>query len=221
MGLDCDSSFEWNDSYGRTPSGRRWNHTVWASRRTLDGAGTTIGCLSRQCFGSCGRGALGVLFRRSSASGTVPSRDTATGSKPVFSVGFLRHAPKNRIWNTPWSTPPSSRSIATARAQKGDSEPGHRPLQGRHDDQNLGAYRRSRQSRALRSAAGSAVRYGRRRTTHRRPLLDALIADKAFDSHALIADLDERGPKGSVSQPPRRAKPLPIDDEMYKWRHLI
>src|SRR3954451_19819862 len=28
-----------------------------------------------------------------------------------------------RTWNTPWSTPPSSRSTATDRAQKGDSEP--------------------------------------------------------------------------------------------------
>lgn len=42
----------------------------------------------------------------------------------------------SRTWNTPWSTPPSSRSTATARAQKGDSKPGHRPLQGRHDHQD-------------------------------------------------------------------------------------
>src|ERR1700716_3608787 len=38
--------------------------------------------------------------------------------------------------STPWSTPPSSRSTATDKAQKGDSEPGHRQIQGRHDDQN-------------------------------------------------------------------------------------
>src|SRR5262245_12674968 len=50
---------------------------------------------------------------------------------------------------------------------------------------------------------------------------DALIADKAFDSNALIADLDARGAKVVVSQHPRRAKPLAIDEEMYKWRHLI
>ena len=24
-----------------------------------------------------------------------------------------------------------------------------------------------------------------------------------------------------ISQHPRRAKPLPLDEEMYKWRHLI
>ncbi len=50
---------------------------------------------------------------------------------------------------------------------------------------------------------------------------DALIADKAFDSNAIVADLDARGAKVVISQHPRRAKPLAIDREMYKWRHLI
>ncbi len=58
------------------------------------------------------------------------------------------------------------------------------------------------------------------------PLLDgvafgALIADKAFDSNAIIADLDACGAKAVISQHPRRIKPLNIDAEMYKWRHLI
>ena len=48
-----------------------------------------------------------------------------------------------------------------------------------------------------------------------------LIADKAFDSAAIIADLDERGAKVVISQHPRRARPLKIDAEVYKWRHLI
>src|SRR5229473_946187 len=50
---------------------------------------------------------------------------------------------------------------------------------------------------------------------------DALIADKAFDANTIIADLDERGAKVVISQHPRRASPRPIDEEMYKWRHLI
>ena len=58
------------------------------------------------------------------------------------------------------------------------------------------------------------------------PLLDgvafgALIADKAFDSNAIIADLDARSAKVIISQHPRRIKPPEIDAEMYKWRHLI
>ena len=58
------------------------------------------------------------------------------------------------------------------------------------------------------------------------PLIDglafgALIADKAFDSNDIIADLNERGAKVVISQHPRRALPLQIDTEMYKWRHLI
>jgi len=48
-----------------------------------------------------------------------------------------------------------------------------------------------------------------------------LIADKAFDSNHIIADLNERGAKIVISQHPRRAKPLPLDKELYKWRHLI
>jgi len=50
---------------------------------------------------------------------------------------------------------------------------------------------------------------------------DALIADKAFDSNAIVSDLDKRGTKVVIAQHPRRAKPLAIDKEMYKWRHLI
>jgi len=50
---------------------------------------------------------------------------------------------------------------------------------------------------------------------------DAVIADKAFDSNVIIADLDARGAKVVISQHPRRAQPLTIDKEMYKWRHLI
>ncbi len=49
----------------------------------------------------------------------------------------------------------------------------------------------------------------------------ALLGDKAFDSNAIIADLDERGAKVVISQHPRRASPRHIDLEVYKWRHLI
>ena len=49
----------------------------------------------------------------------------------------------------------------------------------------------------------------------------ALIADKAFDSNDIIADLNDRGAKVVISQHPRRAIPLQINTEMYKWRHLI
>jgi transposase len=48
-----------------------------------------------------------------------------------------------------------------------------------------------------------------------------LIADQAFDSNAIIAELDERGAKVVISQHSRRAKPLDIDADLYKWRHLI
>ena len=44
----------------------------------------------------------------------------------------------------------------------------------------------------------------------------ALIAAKSFDSNAIITDLNERGARVVTSQHPRRAKPLAIDEEMYK-----
>lgn len=84
---------------------------------------------------------------------------------------------------------------------------------------------------ALTDALGNLVRFellpGQRfDTVGVAPLIkglafDALLADKAFDSNAIIAELDARGAKAVISQHPRRAQPLSIDDEMYKWRHLI
>ena len=84
---------------------------------------------------------------------------------------------------------------------------------------------------ALTDALGNLVRFtllpGQRYdTVGVAPLIkglsfDALIADKAFDSNAVIADLNARGAKVVISQHPRRSQPLTIDLEMYKWRHLI
>ena len=58
------------------------------------------------------------------------------------------------------------------------------------------------------------------------PLIDglafrALIADTAFDSNAILADLDARGAKAVIAQHPRRTTPRDIDREIYRWRHLI
>ena len=84
---------------------------------------------------------------------------------------------------------------------------------------------------ALTDALGNLVRFvllpGQRfDTVGVAPLIDglsfgALLGDKAFDSNVIIADLNERGAKAVISQHPRRTFPLPIDEEMYKWRHLI
>ena len=84
---------------------------------------------------------------------------------------------------------------------------------------------------ALTDALGNLVRFvllpGQRfDTVGVAPLIEgvefgALIADKAFDSNDIIAELNQRGAKVVISQHPRRAIPLQIDAEMYKWRHLI
>ena len=51
--------------------------------------------------------------------------------------------------------------------------------------------------------------------------LEAPIADKAFDANWIIDELEERGAKIVISQRPNRRAPLAIDQEVYKWRHLI
>lgn len=84
---------------------------------------------------------------------------------------------------------------------------------------------------ALTDALGNLVRFvllpGQRfDTVGVAPLLKgiefgALLADKAFDSNWIVENLNARGAKIVISQHPRRSKPLEIDAEMYKWRHLI
>jgi transposase len=84
---------------------------------------------------------------------------------------------------------------------------------------------------ALTDALGNLVRFellpGHRfDTVGVEPLLHGvdfggLIADKAFDSNTIIADLNARGARIVISQHPRRTKPLRLDRELYKWRHLI
>jgi transposase len=84
---------------------------------------------------------------------------------------------------------------------------------------------------ALTDALGNLVRFvllpGQRfETAGVPPLIEgctfgALIADRSFDSNSIIAELDARGAKVVIAQHPRRTKPLAIDGEMYRWRHLI
>ncbi|MPZ41757.1 MAG: IS5 family transposase [Rhizobiales bacterium] len=50
---------------------------------------------------------------------------------------------------------------------------------------------------------------------------EALIADKAFDSNALRALLNERGALAVIPAKADRKTPIPHDREMYKWRHLV
>jgi transposase len=50
---------------------------------------------------------------------------------------------------------------------------------------------------------------------------EALIADTAFDSNAILAELNERGAKAVIAQHARRAQSFAIDADLYKWRHLI
>ncbi len=80
-------------------------------------------------------------------------------------------------------------------------------------------------------ALGNLVRFGllpgqRYDTVGVAPLIadiefGGLIADKAFDSNWIIENMNERGAKIVISQRPQRKQPIVIDEEIYKWRHLI
>lgn len=84
---------------------------------------------------------------------------------------------------------------------------------------------------ALTDALGNLVRFellpGHRfDTVGVEPLLKGaefggLIADMAFDSNAIVAELNARGAKVVISQHARRTKPLPLDRELYKWCYFI
>ncbi len=84
---------------------------------------------------------------------------------------------------------------------------------------------------ALTDALGNLVRFhllaGQRHdTVGVAPLIEdldfaGLIADKAFDSNWIIEDMNDRGAQIVISQRPQRSDPLDIDEEIYKWRHLI
>jgi transposase len=49
----------------------------------------------------------------------------------------------------------------------------------------------------------------------------ALLADKAFDTNAIRADLNERGALAVIPPKVNRAAGIPCDFEIYKWRHLV
>lgn len=50
---------------------------------------------------------------------------------------------------------------------------------------------------------------------------DAILADKAFDANWIIDEMNKRGAQIVISQRQQRVRPLKIDEEIYKWRHLI
>ena len=84
---------------------------------------------------------------------------------------------------------------------------------------------------ALTDALGNLIRFvllpgHRYETVGVAPLISdiefgGLIADKAFDSDWIIAEMNQRNATTVISQHPRRSHPLKIDLEIYKWRHLI
>ena len=83
---------------------------------------------------------------------------------------------------------------------------------------------------ALTDALGNLVRFvllpgHRYDTIGVAPLIDGvafggLIADMAFDSNAIVAELNQRGAKVVIAQHPRRTLPLQIDLDLYNRRHL-
>lgn len=51
--------------------------------------------------------------------------------------------------------------------------------------------------------------------------IDALIADKAFDTNAIRSKLDEKGAMAVIPYKADRKTTIPHDVDMYRWRHLV
>jgi transposase len=49
----------------------------------------------------------------------------------------------------------------------------------------------------------------------------ALLADKAFDNSALRTELNGRGALAVIPSTSSRKTPIPHDEHMYQWRHLV
>ena len=49
----------------------------------------------------------------------------------------------------------------------------------------------------------------------------ALLGDKAFDNDWLRAELDQRGALAVIPPKADRARRIPCDFDMYRWRHLV
>src|SRR4051812_44796260 len=117
-----------------------------------------------------------------------------------------------RVCDRRWHHRPGA--PARDRRERRNAQSGHRAVPRRLDDRRAG--RCAGQSRAVCSAAGHD-------NAGVAPLLtdldfSALLADKAFDSDAIRADLD-----ATAVIPPKanRVTTIPCDFEMYKWRHLV
>jgi len=50
--------------------------------------------------------------------------------------------------------------------------------------------------------------------------IGALLADRAFDTNWLRAELNRRGAIAVIPPKANRKDPIDCDFEMYKWRHL-
>jgi transposase len=52
-------------------------------------------------------------------------------------------------------------------------------------------------------------------------VIDALIADKAFDTNTIRDKLDEQDVLAVIPSKANRKNPIPHDVDMYRWRHLV
>src|SRR6266481_3407155 len=159
--------------------------------------GVTTGFLSKRFFGLRVRARHGAICRKRPASGLRRILASRGGRRRAFGSAFSRRSATIPISNMSSSTAHSSGST----------------------------------SMALVDALGNLIRFlllpGQRHDSIGvEPLItgldfEALIGDKAFDNNWLRANLNERGAIAVIPSKADRAKRIPHDAEMYKWRHLV
>ena len=209
------------------PVERRWSHS---SRKADETPGRSrerqsSSSLKKRSYSSFALADRGATFQPSSGKwNTVfkPYRDSVE-SPTSFVQLFEACVRTNRTWKYAMvATQRSSRSIATPR-RRGNDECSRRP----DPEEQVRRPRSSRSPDALGSlgtlcpAARPPVRRCRRAAADRRVRASARRSpDAAFDSNAIIADLDDAPPRSFIAQRrtpnPEAARSTP---DMYDQRH--
>ena len=115
----------------------------------------------------------------------------------------------------------SSKCTAMEWALKGDSKPGHRQIKRGLDDQNPRPRRCPRQLGSVRCDACQPLGYSWRCAADQGRGIRRDARGQGLRQQLDCRGHERCGAKMVISQRLQRKEPLEIDEEMYKWRHLI
>ena len=182
----------------------------------------TIDCSSMPSYIGIEPASRGAIFLSATASGSRRTSASADGAKVVFLLAFWRFWPVIQTRSTCQSTRPLCVHISTVPAPKKNGE-----------DQAIGRSRGGLTTKihAIVDALGNPVALSltpgqAHDITQAVPLLDqvepeAFLADKGYDSDALVETLKERGITPVIPSKANRKVPRKTDFALYRERNLV